>query len=168
MLKQKPKYWLTELIADLLKYVIWTQRRSTRSCPEVGITFVFTSNRFFPWQLVLVDSLDSDLIFNTIKLRGDWLKENKVYNDDRIISPSILHGSISDEFRFTSRRVEGYPFSLTIYVNRQCHVRLSACCESKRSVGGRLGQGFFQLLHVQGSRPCIKYTLGLLRQKCIR
>ena len=72
----------------------------------------------------------------------------------------------SDEFWFTSRRCEGYPFSLTIFMNKQvifimmmilcfilhnrrnvtnvmchqCHIRLSACCESKRTVGARLGQ----------------------------
>ena len=67
-----------------------------------------------------------------------------------------------DEFRFTSRRCEGFPFSLTIYVNRQCHVRLSTCCESKRTVGARLGQGFFQLLHIQGNHPCIRYLIVIL------
>ena len=67
-----------------------------------------------------------------------------------------MHDILSDEFRFTSRRCEGFPFSLTIYVNRQCHVRLSTCCESKRTIGGRLGQGFFQLLHIQGNHPCIR------------
>ena len=64
--------------------------------------------------------------------------------------------TVSDEFKFTSRRCEGYPFSLTIYVNRQCHVRLSTCCETKRTMGCRLGQGFFQLLHLENNLPCIK------------
>lgn len=73
----------------------------------------------------------------------------------------VFHGylSVGDEFRFTSRRCDGYPFSLTIYVNRQCHVRLSTCCETKRTVGARLGQGCFQLLHVQDARPCIRCIL---------
>jgi len=65
----------------------------------------------------------------------------------------------SDAFSFTSRRVDGYPFSLTIYVNRQCHVRLSACCESKRTVGARLGQGCFQLMELGGAMPCIRCIL---------
>ena len=64
----------------------------------------------------------------------------------------------SDEFEFTSRRVEGFPFSLTIYVNRQYHVRLSTCCECKRTVGSRLGLGCFQLVHVDGASPCIRYA----------
>ncbi len=73
---------------------------------------------------------------------------------------SILkHAFPIDEFQFTSRRCDGYPFSLTIYVNRQCHVRLSTCCEAKRMVGARLGQGCFQLLHLQGAQPCIRYAL---------
>ncbi len=64
--------------------------------------------------------------------------------------------SLGDEFEFTSRRVDGYPFSLTIYVNRQYHVRLSACCESKRTVGQRMGQGCFVLTAVEGAVPCIR------------
>ena len=48
------------------------------------------------------------------------------------INKTIFFREITDEFRFTSRRCDGYPFSLTIYVNRQCHVRLSTCCEAKR------------------------------------
>ncbi len=62
----------------------------------------------------------------------------------------------TDMFSFTSRRVDGYPFSLTIFVNRQCHVRLSTCCEAKRTVGSRLGQGSFQLIELQGALPCIR------------
>ena len=31
--------------------------------------------------------------------------------------------ALGDEFWFTSRRVAGSSFSLTIYVNKQCHVR---------------------------------------------
>ena len=61
-----------------------------------------------------------------------------------------------DTFWFTSRRVEGHPFSLTVFVNSVCHVRLSACCEKKRTVGARLGQGVFTLLSVEGAQPCIR------------
>nr|XP_040565747.1 glutamate-rich protein 3-like [Lepeophtheirus salmonis] len=70
----------------------------------------------------------------------------------------VFHGflAVGEEFKFTSRRCEGYPFSLTIYVNRQSHVRLSTCCESRRTIGSRLGQGYFQLLHLQDAEPCIR------------
>ena len=64
--------------------------------------------------------------------------------------------AVGDEFSFTSRRVEGFSFSLTIFVNKQCHVRLSACCESKRKVGTRLGQGLFQLVRVEQAEPCVR------------
>ena len=64
--------------------------------------------------------------------------------------------AVGDEFWFTSRRVEGFSFSLTIFVNKQCHVRLSACCESKRKVGSRLGQGLFQLVRVEEAEPCVR------------
>ncbi len=64
----------------------------------------------------------------------------------------------TDTFHFTSRRVDGYPFSLTIYINRNYHVRLSTCCESKRAVGARLGQGSFQLMELTGAVPCIRWV----------
>ncbi|XP_023342787.1 glutamate-rich protein 3 [Eurytemora carolleeae] len=67
--------------------------------------------------------------------------------------------AVGDEFWFTSRRVEGFPFSLTMFVNKQCHVRLSACCESKRIVGTRLGQGMFTLVGVEGADPCLRCML---------
>ena len=34
---------------------------------------------------------------------------------------------------------------------------LSACCESKRTVGTRLGQGMFTLVSVEGAQPCIRF-----------
>ena len=67
--------------------------------------------------------------------------------------------AVGDEFWFTSRRVEGFSFSLTIFVNKQCHVRLSACCETKRKVGTRLGQGLFQLVRVEQAEPCVSCLL---------
>ncbi|XP_059090211.1 glutamate-rich protein 3-like [Tigriopus californicus] len=63
---------------------------------------------------------------------------------------------VGETFEFTSRRVEGFPFSLTIYVNRQCHVRLSVCCEAKRAPGTRLGRGSFQLVEMEEPVPCLR------------
>ena len=65
--------------------------------------------------------------------------------------------AVGYEFWFSSRRMEGASFSLAIFVNKQCHVRLSACCESKRKVGTRLGQGVFQLVRVENADPCVRY-----------
>ena len=59
---------------------------------------------------------------------------------------------LTGTFWFTSRRVEGHPFSLTIYIDKQSHVRLSACCEHKRTVGSRLGQGSFTLVGLEGGQ----------------
>ena len=70
--------------------------------------------------------------------------------------------AVGDKFWFTSRRVDGCSFSLTIFVNRQCHVRLSACCESKRKVGTRLGQGVFQLMRVEQADPCVRWITYIL------
>ena len=72
--------------------------------------------------------------------------------------------AVGDEFWFWSRRVEGSSFSLTIFVNKQCHVRLSACCESKRRVGSRLGQGVFQLVRVEQAEPCVRLEHGVRSQ----
>ena len=52
---------------------------------------------------------------------------------------------LTDEFWFMSRRVEGHPWSVTIYINKRTHVRLSNCCEARRTVGQRLGQVFLSL-----------------------
>ena len=73
--------------------------------------------------------------------------------------------AVGDEFWFTSRRVEGSSFSLTIFVNKQCHVRLSACCETKRKVGTRLGQGVFQLVRVEQAEPCVRS--GIIKYNCL-
>ena len=48
---------------------------------------------------------------------------------------------------------QGGIFSLTRY-----HPRLSACCETKRRVGTRLGQGVFQLVRVEQAEPCVRWA----------
>ena len=58
-----------------------------------------------------------------------------------------------------SRRVDGHPWSVTIYINNRSHVRLSNCCESRRTVGSRLGQGVFTLLAVEGAEPCMRCVM---------
>ena len=58
-----------------------------------------------------------------------------------------------------SRRVEGHPWSVTIYINKRSHVRLSNCCESRRKVGSRLGQGVFTLVGVEGAEPCMRCVM---------
>ena len=55
-----------------------------------------------------------------------------------------------------SRRVQGHPWSVTIYINKRSHVRLSTCCESRRRLGSRLGQGAFTLVGVEGAVPCLR------------
>ena len=64
--------------------------------------------------------------------------------------------SVGDEFWFISRRVDGHPWSVTIFINGRSHVRLSNCCEARRTVGARLGQGAFTLLKLEGAQPCIR------------
>ena len=52
--------------------------------------------------------------------------------------------------------MDGHPWSITIFINKRSHVRLSNCCEFKRTIGTRLGQGVFTLVKVEGAEPCIK------------
>lgn len=66
---------------------------------------------------------------------------------------------MSDEFWFISRRVAGHPWSVIIYINERRHTRLSNCCEARRQVGTRLGQGAFTLLAVEAARPCMRCIL---------
>ena len=53
----------------------------------------------------------------------------------------------------------GHPWSVIIYINDRRHTRLSNCCESRRMVGSRLGQGAFTLLSVEAARPCMRCIL---------
>ena len=66
---------------------------------------------------------------------------------------------MTDEFYFISRRVEGFPWSITVFINKKAHIRLSNCCESRRVIGSRLGQGAFTLVDVEGSQPCMKCVM---------
>ena len=48
---------------------------------------------------------------------------------------------------------------MIIYINERRHTRLSNCCEARRQVGTRLGQGAFTLLAVEAARPCMRCIL---------
>ncbi|CAH8625429.1 unnamed protein product [Heterobilharzia americana] len=63
-----------------------------------------------------------------------------------------------DIFQITSRRVYGFPFSLTFYVDGKQYTRISTCCEYRHKTGIRLGgkNGHFLYLTVEGSFPCYK------------
>lgn len=67
-----------------------------------------------------------------------------------------------DQFSFNSRRHSDYPFGLSLYVKGLIDSRISTCCEYKHRHGVKLGgeRGHFAILSVEGSKPCIKYTLG--------
>ncbi|GAB6028169.1 hypothetical protein CHUAL_002375 [Chamberlinius hualienensis] len=63
-----------------------------------------------------------------------------------------------DKFTFTSKRQQGYPFSVTLIINNLLNLQLSACCEYKYQHGRKLGGGKSQfiLLSVNGSFPCYR------------
>ena len=53
----------------------------------------------------------------------------------------------------------GCPWSVIIYINSRRHLRLSNCCEARRVVGARLGQGAFTLMSVEAAQPCMRCIL---------
>ncbi|GAA29408.2 hypothetical protein CLF_113589, partial [Clonorchis sinensis] len=61
-------------------------------------------------------------------------------------------------FEFTSRRVFGHPFSLSLCIDGTQDARISACCEYRHKCGMRIGgkYGHFVYLSVEGSLPCFK------------
>uniref|UniRef100_A0A8C8BUH0 DUF4590 domain-containing protein n=1 Tax=Otus sunia TaxID=257818 RepID=A0A8C8BUH0_9STRI len=72
---------------------------------------------------------------------------------------SLLEG---ETFQFISRRHQGFPFSLTLFVNGLPVDRLSCCCEFKHqrpfTVGGR--HGHFRFLSVEGASPCYRCIIA--------
>ncbi|CAM4717750.1 unnamed protein product [Leuciscus chuanchicus] len=66
-------------------------------------------------------------------------------------------------FQFVSRRHQGFPFSLTFFLNGLQVDRLSSCCEFKHRKGTRLGgrHGHFGFCGVEGASPCYKCIIAM-------
>ncbi|KAJ8276942.1 hypothetical protein GJAV_G00069630 [Gymnothorax javanicus] len=77
----------------------------------------------------------------------------------------VYKGKLMEEetFQFVSRRHQGFPFSLTFFLNGMQVDRLSSCCEFKHRVGSRLGgkHGHFGFIGVNGSSPCYKCIISM-------
>uniref|UniRef100_A0A3Q3RHK7 Glutamate-rich 3 n=1 Tax=Mastacembelus armatus TaxID=205130 RepID=A0A3Q3RHK7_9TELE len=60
-------------------------------------------------------------------------------------------------------RHQGFPFSLTFFLNGLQVERLSSCCEFKHRKGSRLGgrHGHFGLSRVEGASPCYKCIIAM-------
>ncbi|XP_061406373.1 glutamate-rich protein 3-like isoform X2 [Lethenteron reissneri] len=77
----------------------------------------------------------------------------------------VFHGRLKrgEAFRFRSRRLGGFPFSLSLYVDGLLIGRLSWCCEFRHRQGGRLSGGrlsHFSLTGVQGAAPCYRCIIA--------
>uniref|UniRef100_A0A0X3NPH1 Glutamate-rich protein 3 n=1 Tax=Schistocephalus solidus TaxID=70667 RepID=A0A0X3NPH1_SCHSO len=74
-------------------------------------------------------------------------------------------------FSFASRRVPGFSFSLTIYVDGVQDSRISTCCEHRHRNGANIGgkSGHFIFVDAIGSSPCYKCqaTAEFKKQKAI-
>ncbi|KAF4021666.1 hypothetical protein G4228_013720 [Cervus hanglu yarkandensis] len=68
-----------------------------------------------------------------------------------------------ETFQFISKRHQGFPFSLTFFLNGIQVNRLSSCCEYKHRKGSRLGgkRGYFGFVCVERSSPCYKCIIAM-------
>ncbi|KAK5907518.1 hypothetical protein CesoFtcFv8_005360 [Champsocephalus esox] len=68
-----------------------------------------------------------------------------------------------ETFQFISRRHQGFPFSLTFFLNGLQVERLSSCCEFKHRKGSRLGgrHGHFGFCGVEGASPCYRCIIAM-------
>ncbi|XP_051759139.1 glutamate-rich protein 3 isoform X2 [Ctenopharyngodon idella] len=77
----------------------------------------------------------------------------------------VYKGKLSEGevFQFVSRRHQGFPFSLTFFLNGLQVDRLSSCCEFKHRKGARLGgrHGHFGFCGVEGASPCYKCIIAM-------
>ncbi|XP_065102758.1 glutamate-rich protein 3 isoform X2 [Paramisgurnus dabryanus] len=77
----------------------------------------------------------------------------------------IFKGKLNEGeiFEFLSRRHQGFPFSLTFFLNGLQVERLSSCCEFKHRKGARLGgrHGHFGFSSVEGASPCYKCIIAM-------
>ncbi|NXH27092.1 ERIC3 protein, partial [Myiagra hebetior] len=72
----------------------------------------------------------------------------------------LLEGDI---FQFTSKRHQGFPFSLTFFLNGMQIDRLSCCCEYKHQRRPRLRgrHRYFRVLDVEGAFPCYRCIIAM-------
>ncbi|NXH95078.1 ERIC3 protein, partial [Pachycephala philippinensis] len=68
-----------------------------------------------------------------------------------------------DTFQFISKRHQGFPFSLTFYLNGMQIDRLSCCCEYKHQRRSRLRgrHSYFRVLNVEGAFPCYRCIIAM-------
>ncbi|XP_068879800.1 glutamate-rich protein 3 isoform X4 [Aphelocoma coerulescens] len=68
-----------------------------------------------------------------------------------------------DTFQFTSKRHQGFPFSLTFFLNGIQVDRLSCCCEYKHQRRSRLRgrHRYFRVLNVEGAFPCYRCIIAM-------
>ncbi|KFU87312.1 Uncharacterized protein C1orf173, partial [Chaetura pelagica] len=97
---------------------------------------------------------------------ADYRDEIKVYQQHCggenlcVYKGKLLEG---ETFQFVSKRHQGFPFSLTFYLNGILVDRLSWCCEYKHQKCSRLGgrRGHFGFVRVEGAAPCYRCIIAM-------
>ncbi|KAL4646506.1 hypothetical protein GN956_G9393 [Arapaima gigas] len=89
------------------------------------------------------------------KVTPDELKV--MQQDCRGESIRVFKGYVrpGDQFQFVSKRHQGVPFSVTMYVNGTVVARISSCCEYSYAPGVQQGRGScFRVSRLSGGQPC--------------
>ncbi|VDP34267.1 unnamed protein product, partial [Schistosoma curassoni] len=121
-----------------------------------------------------ISSTEESKIQHTIDQQKNKKEEKNSMNNNNDTNQSlsrlitVIQQPNGDTFQIISKRVYGFPFSLTIYVDGTQDTRISACCEYRHRQGARIGgkHGHFIYLSVEGSFPCFRCrALKKLKQR---
>ncbi|KAI4549424.1 hypothetical protein MG293_001754 [Ovis ammon polii] len=150
----------------------WRRRRFRPTTAPNGLEPVFTkdSRRIHKTPLHSNAAITMIYLGKNVHLaydHPDFRDEIKVYQQHCggenlcVYTGKLLE---KETFQFISKRHQGFPFSLTFFLNGIQVNRLSSCCEYKHRKGSRLGgkRGYFGFVCVERSSPCYKYGNNVL------
>ncbi|XP_061267557.1 glutamate-rich protein 3 isoform X3 [Bos javanicus] len=149
----------------------WRRRRFRPTTAPNGLEPVFTkdSRRIHKTPLHSNAAITMIYLGKSVHLaydHSDFRDEIKVYQQHCggenlcVYTGKLLE---KETFQFISKRHQGFPFSLTFFLNGIQVNRLSSCCEYKHRKGSRLGgkRGYFGFVCVERSSPCYKCIIAM-------
>ncbi|XDC69269.1 hypothetical protein R6Z07F_000442 [Ovis aries] len=149
----------------------WRRRRFRPTTAPNGLEPVFTkdSRRIHKTPLHSNAAITMIYLGKNVHLaydHPDFRDEIKVYQQHCggenlcVYTGKLLE---KETFQFISKRHQGFPFSLTFFLNGIQVNRLSSCCEYKHRKGSRLGgkRGYFGFVCVERSSPCYKCIIAM-------
>lgn len=125
--------------------------KDTMNCVTLLIWGLFDNKWFLPGSVAYIRIYYAYIMwFSSLVIRHNHQRQMKM----NFLCVHLL----VEVFQFVSRRHQGFPFSLTFFLNGLQVDRLSSCCEFKHRKGSRLGgrHGHFGFCGVEGASPCYK------------